>query len=148
MADELRGRRVAILATDGVERVELEQVRRALDGAGARTVVVSRSGGAIRVRDPGIAAPGIADPGIAGSDTADPGTVPVDQLVGAASVEDYDALLLPGGTVNPPWGPDALRFLRDFVLSGKPIASIRPEPWDLVEAVTPTPRSALAGGAA
>lgn len=143
MADELRGRRVAILATDGVERVELEQVRRALDGAGARTVVVSRSGGAIRVRDPGIAAPGIP-----GSDTADPGTVPVDQLVGAASVEDYDALLLPGGTVTPPWGPDALRFLRDFVLSGKPIASIRPGPWDLVEAVTPTPRSALAGGAA
>jgi protease I len=138
VADELRGRRVAILATDGVERVELEQVRRALDGAGARTVVVSRSGGAIRVRDPGIA----------GFDTADPGTVPVDQLVGAASVEDYDALLLPGGTVTPPWGPDALRFLRDFVLSGKPIASIRPGPWDLVEAVTPTPRSALAGGAA
>jgi protease I len=122
VAGELEGRRVAILAADGVERVELEQPRRALDDAGARTVVVSITSGTIAARD---------------NDLEDAGTVDVDGLVQEASVDDYDALLLPGGTVNPDklrMEPDAVRFVRDFVLSGKPVASICHGPWNFVEA--------------
>ncbi len=86
MAGELNGRRVAILATDGVERVELEKPRQALEDAGARTDVVSIKSGEILARN---------------QDLEDAGTFGVDRLVGAASIDDYDALLLPGGTVNP-----------------------------------------------
>ena len=77
---------MAILAADGVERVELEEPRRALERAGARTVVVSIGGGEIAARD---------------QDLVDAGTFEVDLVVGEASVDDFDALLLPGGTVNP-----------------------------------------------
>ena len=112
MAGELNGRRVAILAADGVERVELEQPRQALDDAGARTEVVSIKSGEIAARN---------------NDLEDAGTFAVDRLVGEAAVDDYDALLLPGGTVNPDklrMEPDAVQFVRDFVQSGKPVASI------------------------
>ena len=122
MAGELNGRRVAILATDGVERVELEQPRQALEDAGARTDVVSIKSGEILARN---------------YDLEDAGTFAVDRLVGAASVDDYDALLLPGGTVNPDklrMEPAAVTFVRDFVDSGKPVASICHGPWNLVEA--------------
>jgi protease I len=122
MAGELNGRRVAILAADGVERVELEQPRQALDAAGAHTVVVSIHDGQIQARN---------------HDLEDAGTFDVDQLVGAASVGDFDALLLPGGTVNPDklrMNPDAVGFVRDFVQSGKPVASICHGPWNFVEA--------------
>ena len=122
MADELSGKKVAILATDGVERVELEQPRQALEDAGARTDVVSIKSGEILARN---------------YDLEDAGTFAVDRLVGAASVDDYDALLLPGGTVNPDklrMEPAAVTFVRDFVDSGKPVASICHGPWNLVEA--------------
>src|SRR3954467_13868310 len=122
MAGELNGRRVAILAADGVERVELEQPRRALEDAGARTDVVSITSGEIPARDP---------------DLEDAGTFGVDRLVGAASVDEYDALLLPGGTVNPDklrMDGTAVRFVREFVESGKPVASICHGPWNLIEA--------------
>jgi protease I len=112
MAGDLNGRRVAILAADGVERVELEQPRQALDEAGARTVVLSIHDGEIQARN---------------NDLEDAGTFGVDQLVGAVSVDDFDALLLPGGTVNPDklrMNSDAVTFVRDFVRSGKPVASI------------------------
>ncbi len=119
---ELYGARVAILAADGVERVELEEPRRALDGAGASTELLSLHDGTIQARD---------------DDLDDAGTFDVDALVRSASVDDYDALLLPGGTVNP----DKLRvdeaavgFVRDFVGSGKPVASICHGPWTLLEA--------------
>lgn len=122
MAGELNGRRVAILAADGVERVELEQPRQALDQAGARTELLSLHDGTIQARN---------------NDLEAAGTFDVDALVRSASVEDYDALLLPGGTVNP----DKLRvdeaavsFVRDFVASGKPVASICHGPWTLLEA--------------
>src|SRR4051794_35102876 len=122
MAGALNGRRVAILAADGVERVELERPRQALDEAGAETVVVSISSGEIQARN---------------NDLEDAGTFAVDQLVGEVSVDDYDALLLPGGTVNP----DKLRteraaveLVRSFVESGKPVASICHGPWSFVEA--------------
>jgi protease I len=122
MATTLDGRRVAILAADGVERVELEQPRQALQDAGARTEVVSIRDGEIQARD---------------HDLEDAGTFAVDQLVGDVSVDDYEALLLPGGTVNPDklrMEPAAVAFVRDFVLSGKPVASICHGPWNFVEA--------------
>src|SRR3712207_6201862 len=122
MAGELNGRRVAILAADGVDRVELEEPRRALDDAGARTEVVSISAGEIQARD---------------HDLEDAGTFTVDRLVGEVSPDDYDALLLPGGTVNPDklrMEPAAVRFVRVFVDSGKPVASICHGPWSFVEA--------------
>ncbi len=122
MAGELNGRRVAILAADGVERVELEKPRQALEDAGAGTVVLSIKSGEIQARD---------------HDLEDAGTFAVDQLVGAVSVDDYEALLLPGGTVNPDklrMEPAAVQFVRDFVRSGKPVASICHGPWNFVEA--------------
>ena len=122
MDEVLSGRRVAILAADGVERVELEQPRQALEDAGARTFVVSIAGGEIQARN---------------NDLEDAGTFAVDQLVATASVDDYDALLLPGGTVNPDklrMQPVAVQFVRDFVVSGKPVASICHGPWNFVEA--------------
>ncbi|GLW35987.1 type 1 glutamine amidotransferase domain-containing protein [Actinoplanes regularis] len=122
MTGVLSGRRVAILAADGVERVELERPRQALEEAGARTVVVSISSGEIQARD---------------HDLEDAGTFPVDQPVGEASVDDYAALLLPGGTVNPDklrMEPAAVQFVRNFVQSGKPVASICHGPWNFVEA--------------
>jgi protease I len=122
MAEQLRGKRVAILAADGVERVEVEQPRDALRQAGARTDLLSLHDGEIQARS---------------HDLEAAGTFPVDGLVANASVEDYDALLLPGGTVNP----DKLRldnaavaFVRDFVDAGKPVAAICHGPWTLVEA--------------
>jgi protease I len=122
MAGALNGRSIAILAADGVERVELEEPKKALEGEGARTVVVSIKEGEIQARD---------------HDLEDAGTFKVDTLVGAASVDDFDALLLPGGTVNPDklrMERDAVDFVRDFVQSGKPVASICHGPWSFVEA--------------
>jgi protease I len=122
MAGPLSGSRVAILAADGVERIELEQPRRALDDAGAQTDVLSLAEGEIAARN---------------NDLEDAGTFPVDRLVGEASVDEYDALLLPGGTVNPDklrMDPTAVAFVREFVQSGKPVAAICHGPWSLVEA--------------
>lgn len=122
MTGTLDGIRVAILAADGVERVELEQPRQALEDAGATTTVVSLADGEIQARD---------------HDLADAGTFTVDRLVADASVGEYDALLLPGGTVNPDklrMDPAAVRFVRVFVDSGKPVASICHGPWNFVEA--------------
>lgn len=122
MAGELDGKRVAILAADGVERVELEQPRDALRQAGARTELLSLHDGSIQARDHDLDAAGTFD---------------VDALVKSASVDDYDALLLPGGTVNPDklrMDDAAVGFVRDFVSSGKPVASICHGPWTLLEA--------------
>lgn len=122
MAGVLYGRRVAILAADGVERVELERPRGALEDAGARTDLVSLQRGEIQARN---------------HDLVDAGTFAVDRMVDSVSVDDYDALLLPGGTVNPDklrMEPAAVQFVRAFVQSGKPVASICHGPWTLVEA--------------
>jgi protease I len=122
MAGELNGRHVAILAADGVERVELERPRQALDRAGARTTLLSIHNGEIAARN---------------HDLEDAGTFTIDRLVDDVSPDDFDALVLPGGTVNPDqlrMNPTAVRFVRDFVDSGKPVASICHGPWNLVEA--------------
>src|SRR5262245_45154481 len=95
MADELKGKRVAALATDGFEESELLEPKRALEQAGARVDVVSPAQGRIR-----------------GWKHTDWGTdVPVDRSVAEARVDDYDALLLPGGVMNP----DRLRTDRHAV---------------------------------
>jgi protease I len=122
MADQLQGKQVAILAADGVERVELEQPRQAVQDAGADTTLLSIHDGEIAARN---------------NDLEDAGTFSVDRLVADASVDDYDALLLPGGTVNPDqlrMNEDAVSFVREFFESGKPIGTICHGPWTLVEA--------------
>ena len=129
MAAQLRGKRVAILAADGVERVELEQPRDALRQVGAETDLLSLHDGEIQARN---------------HDLEAAGTFPVEGLVANASVEDYDALLLPGGTVNPDklrLDKAAVAFVRDFVDSGKPVAAICHGPWTLVEAGVVTGRT-------
>jgi protease I len=122
MSNELQGRTIAILATKGVERAELQQPLEAVTGAGARVELLSLSSGEIDARD---------------HDLEPAGTFPVDREVGAASVADYDALIIPGGTVNG----DTLRsdetattFVGDFVRSGKLVAAICHAPWTLIDA--------------
>lgn len=122
MSQELQGRTIAILAADGVERIELEQPRGALHGAGANTELLSIHEGEIEARQ---------------YDLEPAATFPVDKLVSAASVDDYDALLLPGGAVNPDklrMDGNAVAFVKAFADSGKPIAAICHAPWTLVEA--------------
>jgi protease I len=122
MADkQLAGKKVAILAADMFERVELEEPRKALEEAGAQTEVVS-----------------IHDGEIKGFDHFDPvNTVKVDRMVEEVSVDDYDALLIPGGVGNPDQlrgDENAVNFVREFAAAGKPMAVICHGPWVLVEA--------------
>jgi protease I len=122
VSHELQGRTIAILAADGVERIELEQPRGALHGAGANTALLSIHGGEIEARQ---------------HDLEPAATFPVDEIVSRASVDDYDALLLPGGAVNPDklrMDGTAVAFVKAFADSGKPIAAICHAPWTLVEA--------------
>jgi protease I len=122
MAEQkLAGKKVAILAADMFERVELEKPRKALEDAGAQTEVVS-----------------IHDGEIKGFDHFDPATtVKVDKTVEEVSVDDYDALMIPGGVGNPDQlrgDENAVNFVREFYDSKKPIAAICHAPWVLVEA--------------
>ena len=122
MAGELQGKKIAILAADGVERVELEQPRDAVRQAGAQVELLSIHAGEIQARN---------------NDLDAAGAFPVDRLVADVSVDDYDALLLPGGTINPDKlriDEDAVGFVRDFFATGKPIGTICHGPWTLVEA--------------
>lgn len=122
MSNELQGKRIAILAADGVEKVELEQPRAVLIDAGAHVDVLSLKGGEIAARN---------------HDLEPAGTLAVDRAVADAAVGEYDGLVLPGGTVNPDKlrkDSTAVSFVRDFVESGKPVAAICHGPWTLVEA--------------
>lgn len=122
MTTESNGRKVAFLvAAEGIERVELTEPWDAVRDAGFEPVLVSLEGGEVQTFDH--------------LDKAE--TRSVDQVVADATVEEYDALVLPGGVANP----DALRmhetavgFTRDFMASGKPVAAICHAPWTLVEA--------------
>jgi len=108
MSYELQGKRIAILSADGVEKVELEQPRAVLQQAGARTEVLSLKPGEIQARD---------------HDLEPAGRFAVDRAVSDASIDDFDGLVLPGGTVNPDklrLDEKAVAFVRDFVKSGKP----------------------------
>ncbi len=116
----LNGKKVAILATNGFEQSELQEPRKALEQAGATTHVVSPAG-----------------PKIKGWQAKDWGQeVPVDATLDSAKAADYDALLLPGGVMNPDRlriDEKALRFIREMVDAGKPVAAICHGPWTLVE---------------
>jgi protease I len=117
----LSGKRVAILATDGVEQVELTEPRKALDSAGANTKVVSPKPGSIK--------------GWNHTNWGDP--IKVDVTLENTSPDDYDALLLPGGVMNPDHlrtNASAVNFVRAFFEAGKPVAAICHGPWLLVEA--------------
>ncbi len=121
MTQELNGLRVAILATDGFEQSELQEPRRALDEAGARTEVVSLKKGEIK--------------GWRHKEWGD--AVAVDETLESVEAEDYDALLLPGGVMNPDnlrMEPKAVAFVKAFFDEEKPVAAICHGPWTLVEA--------------
>lgn len=122
MANErLEGCRVAVLATDGFEQVELTKPVEALKEAGAQVEVVAPKAGQIQ-----------------GYDHHDKGDmVPVDRQLSEADAEAYQALVLPGGVINPDQlrlEPEAIEFIRSFVQSGKPIAAICHGPWTLIDA--------------
>jgi protease I len=118
---KLDGNTVAILATEGVEQVELTEPRKAVEQEGADVVLVSLEAGDFQ--------------GFNHLDKGD--TFTADKAVKDVSADDFDALLLPGGVANPDFlrtDEDAVRFVRDFAQAGKPIGVICHGPWTLVEA--------------
>lgn len=121
MPNRLDGKRVAVLATDGFEQVELTKPVEALKAEGATVEVVSPKGGEIQ--------------GYNHHDKGD--TVPVDRELARASADEYDAIVLPGGVINPDQlrlEPQAIEFIRSFAQAGKPIAAICHGPWTLINA--------------
>ena len=119
--DSLVGKKIAILVADGFEQEELVSPRKALEQAGAETEVVSPS-----------------ETKVKGWNVTDWGTeVDVDVPLGAADPDDYHALLLPGGVMNPDRlrrNPAALDFVRAFFKEGKPVGAICHGPWTLIDA--------------
>ena len=121
MAGTSNGKKIAFLLTNGVEQVELTEPRRALDAAGAKTVIVSPAKGEIQ--------------GMNHHEKGDKFKVEIP--LSEARPGDYDALVLPGGVANPDelrTLPEAVKFVRAFVESKKPIAAICHGPWMLIEA--------------
>ena len=117
----LKGRKIAILATDGVEQVELEEPRKALDAAGATTHLIAPEEGSIQAMN-----------------HDDKGArLPVDRVLADVRPSEYDALLLPGGVANPDrlrMDQRAVQFVREFMLADKPVGAICHALWMLVEA--------------
>ena len=121
MAGELTGRRVAILVTDGFEQSEMTEPRKALMDAGAQTVLVSPGFGKVK--------------GWKHTEWGD--EFSIDTPLDGAKAEDFDALVLPGGVMNPDklrTEERAVEFVRDFFRGGKPVAAICHGPWTLIEA--------------
>ena len=121
MTEMLKGKKVAILAADMFERVELEEPRKALEDGGAEVEVVSIHDGEIQ--------------GFEHFEPAD--KIKVDKLIEEADASDYDALMIPGGVGNPDQlrgDENAVAFVRGFHAAGKPMAVICHGPWMLVEA--------------
>lgn len=117
----LNGKRVAILVENGFEQVEMTEPRKALDAAGAQTQIVSPEKGEVK--------------GWQHTQWGD--SFPVDVPLENADPNRYDALLLPGGVMNPDklrMNPQAVQFVKAFFDAGKPIAAICHGPWTLVEA--------------
>lgn len=121
MAAELKGRKIAVLATDGVEQVELTEPVKALKGAGAQVEVISDKKGEIQAfkhHDKGA-------------------KIAVDTPLVNADPRRFDGLVLPGGVINPDalrLVPAAIDFVRHFVQEKKPIAAICHGPWTLIDA--------------
>ncbi|MGI5995764.1 MAG: type 1 glutamine amidotransferase domain-containing protein [Saccharomonospora viridis] len=122
VADTLTGRRVAFLvAHEGAEQIELTEPWKAVEEAGGRPELISTRSGTIQAFNH--------------LDKGD--TFTVDKVVGEASADDYDGLVLPGGVANPDilrTDPNAVSFVRDFFTKGKPVAAICHAPWTLIEA--------------
>jgi protease I len=121
MADRLKGKKVAFLATDGVEQIELTEPWKAVEQEGGRPELISLEEGEIQ--------------GFEHLDMAD--TFQVDRTAPEADESDYEGLVLPGGVANPDFlraNEDAVRFARSFFEAGKPVAAICHGPWTLVEA--------------
>jgi protease I len=121
MSVNLKGRKVAILATDGVEQAELTEPKKALDQAGATTHVVSPKKGEIR----------------AWKSKEWGESIKVDKTLDQVKASEYDALVLPGGVINPDHlrtDANAVNFVRELAQSGKPVAAICHGPWTLIEA--------------
>jgi protease I len=120
MGNELNGKRIAFLATDGVEQVELTEPWRAVEQAGGEPELISLESGEIQ-----------------GFDHHDKGeTFPVDRTVADADPGDYDGLVLPGGVINPDilrTDREAMGFVKAFFDQGKPVGAICHGPWSLVE---------------
>ncbi len=121
MKNQLEGKKVAILATDGFEQSELFEPKKALEEAGAKVMIVSLKSGEIK-----------------GWDEKDWGkTIAVDLAVSDANAEDFDALQLPGGVMNPDslrTDETVLKFVKAFFDAGKPVAAICHAPWTLINA--------------
>lgn len=119
---KLSDKKIAILATDGFEQAELEEPKKALDNAGAKTEIVSPS----------------EESEIQGMNHADKGDkFHVDVKLDDANPENYDGLMIPGGLMNPDTlrsTPAALKFVKHFFETGKPVAAICHAPWVLVDA--------------
>jgi len=117
----LKDKRVAFLATDGVEQIELTEPWKAVESEGGTPELISLESGEIQ-----------------GFDHLDKDqTFAVDSVVAEANPDDYDGLVLPGGVANPDFlraDEDAVRFVRSFFEAGKPVAAICHGPWTLVEA--------------
>jgi protease I len=117
----LTNKKVAILIADGFEQSEYERPKKALDDAGAKTVTVSLKSGTVR---------GWAEKNWGQE-------VQVDLTIDIARADDFDALLLPGGVMNPDTlrgSEEAIQFIGGFVEAGKPIAAICHGPWTLINA--------------
>lgn len=122
MSQSISGRRVAILATDGFEYSELTDPKKHLEEAGAKVTVVSPADGK-QIK------------GMTGHEWA--GSVDIDQPLKQADAAQFDALMLPGGVINPDalrLEPAAIDFIRAFGQAGKPIAAICHGPWTLINA--------------
>jgi protease I len=123
--NKLKGRRIAILATKGVEEVELTKPKKALEDAGAKVDVIAPESG---IRSGKIKAWDMTDWG---------DEIQVDIVLSNAKSGDYDALHLPGGVMNPDYlrrEPKAVEFVHSFVTDRKPIAAICHAPWTLINA--------------
>uniref|UniRef100_UPI000182A41B PROTEASE I n=1 Tax=Deinococcus radiodurans (strain ATCC 13939 / DSM 20539 / JCM 16871 / CCUG 27074 / LMG 4051 / NBRC 15346 / NCIMB 9279 / VKM B-1422 / R1) TaxID=243230 RepID=UPI000182A41B len=120
-AKDLTGKKIAILAADGVEEIELTSPRAAIEAAGGTTELISLEPGEIQSMK---------------GDIEPQEKYRVDHVVSEVQVSDYDGLLLPGGTVNPDklrLEEGAMKFVRDMYDAGKPIAAICHGPWSLSE---------------
>ena len=120
MKNTLKNKKIAIVATNGFEEVELTQPREALEKAGAETFLISPEEGKIKAWDE-------KDWG---------GEYEVDVLLNAADPKEYDALLLPGGVMNPDHlrkDEEVVKFVREFFKAGKPVAAICHGPQVLIE---------------